>query len=64
MKLKRRNLYWKTSFCCQSDGGDDEGALMMLLWVSRPDEEDERLEREVMEIYSCSGETLEVLLLL
>lgn len=57
-------MYWKTSFCCQSDGGDDEGALMTLLWVLCPDEEDERLEREVKGIYSCSGETLEVLLLL
>lgn len=51
-------------FCCLSGGGDDEGALMMLLWVLCPDEEDERLEGEVRGIYSCSGEVLEVLLLL
>lgn len=37
---------------------------MTLLWVLCPDEEDERPKGEVKGIYSCSGEVLEVLLLL
>lgn len=41
--MARRNLYWKTSFCCVNDGdggGGDEGALMLMFWVLCPDEED------------------------
>lgn len=56
-------MYWKTSLCCLNDGngGDDEGALMRLLWVLCPDEEDERREGEVKAIYSCREEALEAL---
>lgn len=56
-------MYWKTSLCYPNDGngGDDEGASMML-WVLCPGEEDEGQEGEVKAIYSCSEEALEVLL--
>lgn len=51
--------------CClnDGDGGGDEDALMLLLWVSSPDEGDERQKVEAKATCSCKEEALEVLLL-
>lgn len=51
-------------FCClnDGDGGGDEGALMAPLWVSCPDEEDERSDEEVKGICSYREKALEALL--
>lgn len=56
---------WKTLACGlnNGDGGGDGDALMLLLWVSCPDEEDGGQKGEVKATCSCKEEALEVLLL-
>lgn len=59
-------MYWKTSFCCLSDGdADDDDEALMILWVLCPDEEDEETQEgtkgEVKVICFCREEALEAL---
>lgn len=53
-KKTRSESYWKTLLCCPTEGDADD--VGMMLWVSRPDEEEgtqERAKKETGVICFC-----------